>query len=91
MMLLASTVWNTTIRILEPEGVETLKWAESELQMSKRSTLKPEPWEEVSKGAITIISAKGVVSPNTSSAWLRPQPVAERSTCCQVLVRGTSS
>ena len=35
---------------LETERTEVLKWAESKLKNPKRSTLKPEPWEEVSKG-----------------------------------------
>ena len=35
---------------LETERGEVLKWAESKLKNPKRSTLKPEPWEEVSKG-----------------------------------------
>ena len=33
---------------LEADRTETLKWAESKLKNPKRSTLKPEPWEEVS-------------------------------------------
>ena len=35
---------------LETERTEVLKWAESKLKNPKRSTLKPEPWEEVSEG-----------------------------------------
>ena len=35
---------------LETERTEVLKWAESKLKNPKRSTLKPEPWEEGSKG-----------------------------------------
>ena len=35
---------------LDKERVELLKWAESKLKNPKRATLKPEPWEEVSKG-----------------------------------------
>ncbi len=35
---------------LETERADVLKWAESKLKNPKRSTLKPEPWEEVSKG-----------------------------------------
>ena len=35
---------------LETERSEVLKWAESKLKNPKRSTLKPEPWEEVSEG-----------------------------------------
>lgn len=38
------------IEILEEERPEILKWAESKLKNPKRSTLKPEPWEEVSEG-----------------------------------------
>ena len=35
---------------LETERTEVLKWAESKLKNPKRSTLKPEPWEEVAEG-----------------------------------------
>ena len=35
---------------LDTERAEVLKWAESKLKNPKRSTLKPEPWEEVSEG-----------------------------------------
>ena len=39
---------------LETERAVVLKWAESKLKNPKRSTLKPEPWEEVSKGKYKI-------------------------------------
>ncbi len=39
---------------LEEERADCLKWAESKLKNPKRSTLKPTPWEEVSKGKYTI-------------------------------------
>ena len=32
---------------LEEDRTDSLKWAESKLKNPKRSTLKPEPWEEV--------------------------------------------
>lgn len=35
---------------LEEDRAESLKWAESKLKNPKRSTLKPEPWEEVETG-----------------------------------------
>ena len=31
---------------LEDDRTDTLKWAESKLKNPKRSSLKPEPWEE---------------------------------------------
>ena len=34
--------------------VETLKWAESKLKNPKRSSLKPEPWEEIADGKYRI-------------------------------------
>ena len=34
---------------LETERAEVLKWAESKLKNPKRSTCKPEPWEEVAE------------------------------------------
>ena len=39
---------------LEADRTETLKWAESKLKNPKRSTLKPEPWEEVAEGKYKI-------------------------------------
>ena len=39
---------------LETERTDVLKWAESKLKNPKRSTLKPEPWEEVSKDKYKI-------------------------------------
>ena len=51
---LAAVVSEDIINKLEAERVEVLKWAESKLKNPKRSTLKPEPWEEVSKGKYKI-------------------------------------
>ena len=39
---------------LESERADCLKWAESKLKNPKRSTLRPEPWEEVSEGKYII-------------------------------------
>jgi len=43
-----------TINTLEDERTELLKWAESKLKNPKRSTLKPEPWEEVKDGQYQV-------------------------------------
>ena len=51
---LAAVVGDDIIHTLEAERTEVLKWAESKLKNPKRSTLKPEPWEEVSKGKYKI-------------------------------------
>ena len=51
---LAAVVGEDIINTLESERVEVLKWAESKLKNPKRATLKPEPWEEVSKGKYKI-------------------------------------
>ena len=51
---LAAVVGSDTIETLEAERTEVLKWAESKLKNPKRSTLKPEPWEEVSKGKYKV-------------------------------------
>ena len=51
---LAAIVDDEVIDKLEAERAEVLKWAESKLKNPKRSTLKPEPWEEVSKGKYKI-------------------------------------
>ena len=47
---LSAVVDSDVIDKLEDERAEVLKWAESKLKNPKRSTLKPEPWEEVAKG-----------------------------------------
>jgi len=39
---------------LEDDRTDTLKWAESKLKNPKRSTLKPEPWEEVAEGKYIV-------------------------------------
>ena len=51
---LAAVVGSDTIETLESERAEVLKWAESKLKNPKRSTLKPEPWEEVAEGKYKI-------------------------------------
>ena len=47
---LSAVVNSTVVDKLETERADVLKWAESKLKNPKRSTLKPEPWEEVSTG-----------------------------------------
>ena len=39
---------------LEDDRTESLKWAESKLKNPKRSSLKPEPWEEVNDGQYRV-------------------------------------
>ena len=51
---LATTVDEAMVEKLEADRTETLKWAESKLKNPKRSTLKPEPWEEVAEGRYKI-------------------------------------
>ena len=51
---LSAVVDKDTIDKLETERTDVLKWAESKLKNPKRSTLKPEPWEEVSDGKYKI-------------------------------------
>ena len=51
---LAAIVDESMINKLEDERTEVLKWAESKLKNPKRSTLKPEPWEEVAEGKYKI-------------------------------------
>ena len=51
---LSAVVDSTTVDLLESERTDVLKWAESKLKNPKRATLKPEPWEEVSKGKYKI-------------------------------------
>ena len=51
---LSAVVDTNVVDKLEDERAEVLKWAESKLKNPKRSTLKPEPWEEVSKDKYKI-------------------------------------
>ena len=51
---LATTVDQKMVDRLEEDRVEALRWAESKLKNPKRSTLKPEPWEEVAEGQYKI-------------------------------------
>jgi len=51
---LSAVVDSKTIDTLENERTEVLKWAESKLKNPKRSTLRPEPWEEVADGKYKI-------------------------------------
>ncbi len=51
---LSAVVDDKLIDTLENERTTVLKWAESKLKNPKRSTLRPEPWEEVAKGKYKI-------------------------------------
>jgi len=51
---LSAIVDEKLIEVLEDDRKETLKWAESKLKNPKRSTLKPEPWEEVAEGKYKV-------------------------------------
>ena len=51
---LAAIVDEEMINKLEEDRVDTLKWAESKLKNPKRSSLKPEPWEELSEGKYRV-------------------------------------
>jgi len=51
---LKAVVGKEVVEALETERTDCLKWAESKLKNPKRSTLRPEPWEEVSEGKFVI-------------------------------------
>ena len=51
---LSAIIDQETTDKLEDERPDCLKWAESRLKNPKRSTLKPEPWEEVSEGKYKV-------------------------------------
>ena len=51
---LSAVVDTNVVDKLDTERSEVLKWAEGKLKNPKRSTLKPEPWEEVSKDKYKI-------------------------------------
>ena len=50
----SATVDQSLVDQLEEDREETLKWAVSKLKNPKRSTLKPEPWEEVADGVYKV-------------------------------------
>ena len=51
---LSAIVDEAMVNALEADRTDSLKWAESKLKNPKRSTLKPEPWEEVSEGKYKV-------------------------------------
>ena len=51
---LSAIVDETMVEALEVDRTDSIKWAESKLKNPKRSTLKPEPWEEVAEGSYKI-------------------------------------
>ena len=51
---LKAVVGKDVVDALETERTDCLKWAESKLKNPRRSTLKPEPWEEVADGQYTV-------------------------------------
>ena len=51
---LSAVVDTEMMNKLEEDRIETLKWAESKLKNPKRSSLRPEPWEEVANGKYKV-------------------------------------
>ena len=51
---LSAIIDEKLVEVLEQDRNESLKWAESKLKNPKRSTLKPEPWEEVATGKYKV-------------------------------------
>lgn len=51
---LSAVVDQSIVDRLEEDRSESIKWAESKLKNPKRSTLKPEPWEEVAEGKYKV-------------------------------------
>jgi len=51
---LSAVIDQPLVDTLEDERTEILKWAESKLKNPKRSTLKPEPWEETTEGKYQV-------------------------------------
>ena len=51
---LSAIIGNDMVDQLETDRPASLAWAESKLKNPKRSTLKPEPWEEVADGKYKI-------------------------------------
>ena len=51
---LKAVVGSDVVEKLEAERADCLKWAESKLKNPKRSTCRPEPWEEVAEGKYKV-------------------------------------
>ena len=51
---LSAVIDESMIGSLEDDRADNLKWAESKLKNPRRSTLKPEPWEEVADGKYKV-------------------------------------
>ena len=51
---LSAIIGDDMVDQLETDRPASLAWAESKLKNPKRSTLKPEPWEEVAEGKYKI-------------------------------------
>lgn len=51
---LSAVINEDMIEALESDREQALKWAETKLANPKRSTLRPEPWEEVSEGKYKV-------------------------------------
>ena len=51
---LSAIVNQSMIDALEVDREENIKWGQSKLKNPKRSTLKPEPWEEVADGQYKV-------------------------------------
>ena len=51
---LKAVVGQDIVDALETERADCLKWAESKLKNPKRSTCRPEPWEEVAEGQYKV-------------------------------------
>ena len=51
---LKAVVGDDIVKTLETERADCIKWAESKLKNPKRSTLRPEPWEEVADGKYIV-------------------------------------
>jgi len=50
----STTMDLSSVELLEADREESLKWCLSKLKNPKRSTLKPEPWEEVADGVYKV-------------------------------------
>ncbi len=51
---LSAIVDGSMVEALEDDRINSLEWALSKLKNPKRSTLKPEPWEEVTEGQFKV-------------------------------------
>ena len=77
---LSAIVDEPLINALTADRQDSLKWAESKLKNPKRSTLKPEPWEEVAEDKYKVKFSWGEDGPKPPIVDTEGTPVTDLNT-----------